>query len=152
MKIVDALAGTDTPGNVPVFAWQLIAGFVGLKVLQGGGTGSQGLLNGLRTFLWIRVQQYTTREIQVGVFAHLHRLSLRWQLSRKTGEVLRIMDRGTSSINGLLSYIVFNIVPTLVDILVAIVFITTLLYLSLTVMMTEWRTKYRRSMNEADNK
>merc|ERR1719376_1627039 len=162
MKIVDALAGTDTPGNVPVFAWQLIAGFVGLKVLQGGGTGSQGLLNGLRTFLWIRVQQYTTREIQVGVFAHLHRLSLRWHLSRKTGEVLRIMDRGTSSINGLLSYIVFNIVPTLVAILVftatfnfwfgLIVFITMLLYLSLTVMMTEWRTKYRRSMNEADNK
>ena len=51
--------------RVEVFAWQLILLFVGLKTLQGGGTGSQGLLNGLRSFLWIRVQQFTTREIQV---------------------------------------------------------------------------------------
>ena len=61
---------------------------------------------------------------QVGMFSHLHRLSLRWHLSRKTGEVLRIMDRGTSSINGLLSYIVFNIAPTIIDIIVAIVYFT----------------------------
>ena len=51
--------------RVEIFAWQLILLFVGLKTLQGGGTGSQGLLNGLRSFLWIRVQQFTTREIQV---------------------------------------------------------------------------------------
>ena len=58
------------------------------------------------------------------MLAHLHRLSLRWHLSRKTGEVLRIMDRGTSSVNSLLSYIVFNIAPTIIDILVAIVYFT----------------------------
>ena len=56
---------THTKLRVEVFAWQLILLFVGLKTLQGGGTGSQGLLNGLRSFLWIRVQQFTTREIQV---------------------------------------------------------------------------------------
>lgn len=55
-------------------------------------------------------------------FRHLHGLSLRWHLGRKTGEVLRIMDRGTDSINNLLSYILFSIVPTIVDIIVAIVF------------------------------
>jgi len=52
----------------------------------------------------------------------LHYLSLRWHLSRKTGEVLRIMDRGTNSVNSLLSYTIFNILPTLVDVVVAIVY------------------------------
>lgn len=83
-----------------------------------------GLLNNLRSFLWIRIQQYTTREIEVELFAHLHSLSLRWHLARKTGEVLRVMDRGTDSINNLLNYILFSIAPTIIDILIAIVFFT----------------------------
>jgi hypothetical protein len=57
---------------------------------------------------------------QVELFKHLHGLSLRWHLSRKTGEVLRVMDRGTDSINNLLNYILFSIVPTIVDILIAV--------------------------------
>ena len=61
---------------------------------------------------------------QVGLFTHLHTLSLRWHLGRKTGEVLRVMDRGTASVNGLLSYIIFNILPTMADIVIAIVFFT----------------------------
>lgn len=81
-----------------------------------------GLLNNLRSFLWIRIQQYTTREIEVELFRHLHSLSLKWHLNRKTGEVLRVMDRGTDSINNLLNYILFSIAPTIVDILVAVVF------------------------------
>ena len=62
---------------------------------------------------------------QVELFSHLHGLSLRWHLGRKTGEVLRVMDRGTDSINNLLSYIIFNIIPTITDILVAIAFFIT---------------------------
>lgn len=58
----------------------------------------------MRTFLWIRVQQFTSREVQVELLRHLHNLSLRWHLERKTGEVLRSVDRGTSSINNLLRY------------------------------------------------
>lgn len=81
-----------------------------------------GLLNNLRSFLWIRIQQYTTREIEVELFRHLHDLSLRWHLARKTGEVLRVMDRGTDSINNLLNYIIFSISPTIADILIAVVF------------------------------
>lgn len=92
------------------------------KFLQGGGTGGMGLLNNLRSFLWIRIQQYTTREIEVELFRHLHDLSLRWHLARKTGEVLRVMDRGTDSINNLLNYIIFSISPTIADILIAVVF------------------------------
>ena len=57
-QIIDKLAETD-----PAWPWALIVLFVLMKMLQGGGTGSQGLLNGLRSFLWIRVQQFTTRYI-----------------------------------------------------------------------------------------
>ena len=139
--------------------------YVLLRFLQGGSVGSMGLANNLRSFLWIRVQQYTSRRLQVDVLHHLHALSLRWHLGRKTGEVLRVMDRGTQSINNLLSYLLFSIAPTLVDIAVAIiyfvvafdawfgiiVFTTMLAYILFTIHITEWRTKFRRVMNERDN-
>lgn len=156
----------DSMTTVPLFfRWDLVLWYVGFKFLQGGGTGGMGLLNNLRSFLWIRIQQYTTREVEVSLFKHLHSLSLRWHLSRKTGEVLRVMDRGTDSINNLLNYILFSIMPTLIDIVVAvvyfvtlfnvwfgvIVFVTMMLYIAATVAVTEWRTKFQRSMNLADN-
>lgn len=65
-------------------------------------SGASGFVSNLRSFLWIRVQQFTNRVVQVRLFAHLHSLSLRWHLGRKTGDVLRSIDRGTSSINSLL--------------------------------------------------
>ncbi|KAK0175312.1 hypothetical protein PV327_009070 [Microctonus hyperodae] len=147
------------------FRWDLIVIYVFFKFLQGGGTGGMGVLNNLRSFLWIRIQQYTTREVEVELFRHLHSLSLRWHLCRKTGEVLRIMDRGTDSINNLLNYILFSIAPTIVDIIIAvvffvsafnrwfglIVFITMVLYIGATIGVTEWRTKFQRRMNLADN-
>ncbi|KAM9328323.1 ATP-binding cassette sub-family B member 6-like isoform 2-T2 [Pholidichthys leucotaenia] len=127
--------------------------------------GATGFVSNLRTFLWIRVQQFTNRVVQVRLFAHLHSLSLRWHLGRKTGEVLRSIDRGTSSVNSLLSYIVFSIFPTIADIVISIiyfitnfsawfgliVFVCMTLYLTLTIIITEWRTKYRRDMNQQDN-
>ena len=139
--------------------------YVFLRFMQGGSVGSMGLANNLRSFLWIRVQQFTSRKLQVDVLSHLHSLSLRWHLGRKTGEVLRVMDRGTQSINNLLSYILFNIGPTLVDIGIAVVFFivafdvwfglivftTMLCYILFTISVTEWRTKFRRDMNERDN-
>lgn len=107
-----------------ILRWDWILIYVTFKFLQGGGTGSMGLFNNLRSFLWIRIQQYTTREIEVELFAHLHSLSLRWHLGRKTGEVLRIMDRGTDSITNLLNYIIFSIAPTIIDILIAVVYLS----------------------------
>ncbi|XP_054827258.1 ATP-binding cassette sub-family B member 6 [Eublepharis macularius] len=160
-KIVNEL----TEGATWHMLVQTVFIFSTLKFLQGGGAGSTGFVSNLRTFLWIRVQQFTNREVQVKLFRHLHGLSLRWHLGRKTGEVLRSVDRGTSSINNLLSYIVFSIFPTVADIIIAIVYFTTIfsawfgliificmvLYLTLTILITEWRTKYRRDMNTLDN-
>ena len=139
--------------------------YVLLRFLQGGSIGSLGFTSNLRSFLWIQVQQYTSRALQVDLFTHLHSLSLRWHLGRKTGEVLRVMDRATLSINNLLNYVLFNVVPTLVDIGIAvvyfviafdgwfglIVFTTMISYILFTIYITEWRTKYRRVMNERDN-
>ncbi|XP_076254265.1 ATP-binding cassette sub-family B member 6-like [Rhynchophorus ferrugineus] len=162
--IVNSLKGNEKNENSP-FRWDLILIYVGIKFLQGGGTGGMGFLNNIRSFLWIRISQYTTREIEVELFRHLHSLSLKWHLGRKTGEVLRVMDRGTDSINNLLNYIFFSIAPTLIDIIIAvayfcvafnlwfglIVFVTMILYIGITIWVTEWRTKYIRRMNLADN-
>ncbi|GAU99217.1 hypothetical protein RvY_10249 [Ramazzottius varieornatus] len=158
-KIVDSL-------TTPVaFRYDLILIFVLVRFLQGGGTGAMGFLNNLRAYLWIPVEQYTTREIEVSLFQHLHGLSLRWHLSRKTGEVLRVMDRGTNSVNNLLNYVVFQIFPTVADIIIAIVyfvtafnawyglivFVTMALYLTGTILITEWRTEFRRTSNLLEN-
>ncbi|ORX44552.1 P-loop containing nucleoside triphosphate hydrolase protein [Piromyces finnis] len=157
-RIINSFAGDDTPASVP---YKDIFLFVFLKFLQSG----VGLLNSLQNFMWIPVGQYTTREISISMFKHLHSLSLRFHLHRKTGEILRVQDRGVSSIITLLSSILFNILPTLVDITVAcayftlmfdatfgiIVFMTMALFIITTIIITEWRNKYRRWTNLLDN-
>jgi len=161
--IVDALSEESIQVEKS-WPWVEVLVWVTLQALQGGGIGT-GVLGNLRTYLWIRVQQFTALEIQVGLFRHIHQLSLKWHMSRKTGEVLRVMDRGTSSINNLLQYLVFSIVPTFIDIGIAIIyfcvefnywfgviiFLTMAFYLTGTIMITEWRTKFRREMNLKEN-
>ena len=160
--------GNGAQSGNPVFPTSLIlyiAGYVFLRFLQGGSVGTMGFLNNYRSYLWIPVQQYTTRAMQVSLYRHLHDLSLRWHLGRKTGEVLGVMDRGTSSVNSLLNYILFSVGPTFVDIGIGvvyfvvafdawfglIVFVTMAIYVLGTIHITEWRTKYRRVMNQKDN-
>jgi len=154
-----------SPGKTVTDPWHLVLIYVFLRFLQGGGVGGIGLLNNIKSFLWIRIQQFTSRTLQVRLFAHLHSLSLSWHLNRKTGEVIRMVDRGANSIFNLLNYLLFNIIPTFADIGVAIVyfivafngwfgliiFLSMALYIVATVLITEWRTKFRREMNEKDN-
>lgn len=155
-KVVDQF--NREPGT---FAWAAVLGYVGFKFLQGG----SGLIQAIQNWLWIPIGQFTTREVSVKLFAHLHSLSLHYHINRKTGEVLRIVDRGTNSIVQLLSQIVFQIFPALANILIAvvvfsvrfsipfglIVFVTMSLYLYTTITLTEWRNSFRRKMNELDN-
>ncbi|CAO3628668.1 unnamed protein product [Cunninghamella blakesleeana] len=143
------------------FAWAAVMVYIGLRFLQG----ASGFIQATQNFLWIPVQQYTSREISVKMFSHLHALSLAFHINRKTGEVLRVMDRGTNSIVQLLQQVVFAVFPAIANILVAVVvfayqfsipfsavvFVTMSLYLFVTIRLTEWRTKYRREMNQLDN-
>ena len=148
--------------HVHPLAWLPILAYTLFRFLQGG----VGLLSSLQYFLWIPVAQYTTREICVKMLGHLHSLSLQFHIQSKTGEILRVMDRGTSSIGSLLQYLAFNILPVLVDIALAviyfvwafdatialIVFVTMIFYIFFTIWITEWRTKFRREMNDLDAK
>ncbi|KAG0294412.1 Homocysteine S-methyltransferase 1 [Linnemannia gamsii] len=164
-KVVNALrqvsdGATDENGK-PRFVWVEIMVFIGLRALQG----SIGAVDTLQGLLWIPVGQFNTRELAVRMFEHLLNLSLRFHLNRKTGEMLRVQDRGVSSIVTLLSSLLFNILPCLVDITVAcivltnafdiyfgiIVFVTMMCYIYATILMTDWRTRYRRESNALDN-
>ena len=89
--------------------------YVGLRFLQGSGG-----LNAVRDALWAPVMQYSDREMSQMSFNHLLSLSLSFHLRRKTGEILRILDRG-ASINRVFELILFNIIPTFADIIVALV-------------------------------
>ncbi|KAI8074014.1 P-loop containing nucleoside triphosphate hydrolase protein [Gongronella butleri] len=154
--VVDEIS--DGPGK---FAWAVVSIYVGYRFLQGG----SGLIQACQNWLWVPVQQNTSREISIRMFEHLHSLSLAFHINRKTGEVLRVMDRGTNSVVQLLQQIVFQMFPAIANILVAvvfftihfsfvfglIVFVTMGLYLFVTIRMTTWRTKFRREMNQLDN-
>ncbi|KAK7476600.1 hypothetical protein BaRGS_00032146 [Batillaria attramentaria] len=158
--IVNSLTGSSTLQ----FRWDLILIYCSLLYLKGAGVAG-GLLTQLRAQLWINVQLYSSKRMEVKVFTHLHSLSLRWHLQRKTGEVLRVVDRGTESMNTLLSQALFQILPTIIDCIIAIVYFVTAfnylfglivftcvaIYVVLTLIMMEWRTKYRREMNRMDN-
>eukprot|EP00891_Asterochloris_glomerata_P000737 jgi/Astpho2/737/e_gw1.00015.6.1_t len=145
----------------PIVVLYMVAAF-----LQGGaGTGSMGAINNIRQYLWIPIQQDAFRRISVDVFRHTLNLDLNFHLHRKTGEMTRIMDRGTSSMQSVLSTVVFSIGPQIFDIAAAcaymatalqpwiaiIVFITLVSYIPLTVYLTEWRGQFRRDMNRLDN-
>ncbi|XP_062391010.1 ATP-binding cassette sub-family B member 6 [Sardina pilchardus] len=160
-KIVNELSEKEAWGTLAF----TVCIYVLIKFLQGSGAGTSGFVNNVRSFVWTRVQQHTSLQVQLRLFGHLHALSLRWHLGRHTGDVLRSVDRGTASVNNLLLYIVFSIVPTIADIVIAIIYfvsyfnawfglivlICMILYLTLTIIITEWRTKYRREMNTQDN-
>jgi ABC-type transport system involved in Fe-S cluster assembly fused permease/ATPase subunit len=118
----------------------------------------------LRDYLFISVAQHAQRTIALETFHHLHFLSLAFHLDRQTGGLTRVIERGTRAIQTVLSFMLFNIVPTLLEIAMVtiilwvrfnwkfalITFITVSLYVYFTFAVTNWRTKFRRSMNDRD--
>jgi ABC-type transport system involved in Fe-S cluster assembly fused permease/ATPase subunit len=120
----------------------------------------------LREFLFAKVTQRAVRRIALQVFRHLHALSLRFHLARQTGGLTRDVERGQRGISTLIGYALFSILPTLVEIsfvsailiarydwtFMAITAAALALYILFTVMITEWRTHFRRQMNELDSR
>jgi ATP-binding cassette subfamily B protein len=120
----------------------------------------------LREFLFAKVTQRAVRRIGLTVFRHLHALSLRFHLARQTGGLTRDVERGQRGISTLISFALFSILPTLVEIslvsavliarydwtFMAITAVALGLYILFTVMITEWRTHFRHQMNELDSK
>lgn len=120
----------------------------------------------LREFVFAKVTQRAVRTIALQVFRHLHALSLRFHLNRQTGGMSRDIERGTRGISSLVSYTLFSILPTLVEIMLVIgylvlhydlwfsviTFAALVIYIGFTVAVTEWRTHFRRTMNDLDSK
>lgn len=155
-EIIDAL---DRPPALMALPVLLLAGYGALRL---GST----LFGELRDAIFAKVTQRAIRRVAITVFSHLHALSLRFHLQRQTGGVSRDIERGTRGISFLLNFMLFNILPTLLEIsLVAaillskyniwfsvIVFGTLASYIALTLIVTEWRMIFRRTMNDMDSR
>jgi ATP-binding cassette subfamily B protein len=155
-EIVDAMSLPQAMLTIPVF---LVIGYGLLRLFS-------TLFGELRDALFAKVTQRAIRRVALQVFEHLHNLSLRFHLERQTGGVSRDIERGTRGISFLLTFLLFNILPTLLEIgLVAailfvkynpwfaiITFATLVLYIAFTLVVTEWRMVFRRTMNEMDSK
>ena len=126
---------------------------------------ASSLFSELRDALFAKVIYRSVRKIADQIFEHLHQLSLRFHLQRQTGGISRDIERGTRGISFLLNFMIFNILPTLVEIgLVTVILLThydsifalittgtILLYIVYTLVITEWRMRFRRTMNEMDS-
>ena len=119
----------------------------------------------LRNAIFSKVAQNAITQLTLNTFKHLHSLSLQFHLGRQTGALSKFIDRGTKGVNFLLNYVLFNVIPTIIEIfLVAgilafiyglkyafITLITITLYVIVTFSVTQWRLQFRRRMNAADN-
>ena len=154
--IVDALNHPGTQLALPV---ALLVGYGLLRFLS-------TLFGELRDAIFAKVAQRSIRRVALQVFRHLHRLALRFHLERHTGGISRDIERGTRGIGFLLNFMLFNILPTLVEIgLVAVIlltkydkwfaiitFATLVVYIVFTLVVTEWRMVFRHTMNDMDSK
>ncbi len=153
--IIDGLSLTQQVLVMPVL----------LLLLYGALRFSTAMFTELREMLFARVTQQAVRQVALEVFGHLHALSLRFHLERQTGGVSRDIERGTRSISSLISYTLYSILPTLVEIglvlgilfvrydigFVIITMISLLSYIVFTVKVSNWRIDIRRTVNESDS-
>ena len=158
-ELVDSL--TIQPGS----AASLLVVPVGLLVAYGALRLSTSLFTELRELIFAKATEGTTRSIALEVFSHLHALSLRFHLERQTGGMTRDIERGTKAVQSLISYSIYSILPTLVEVVMVLVLLgwkfdagfalitlaALVAYITFTVTVTEWRTQFRRQMNELDS-
>ncbi len=150
-----------TPGmeSGAIIAVALVAAYAGARF---GGV----LFDNLRNVVFERVGQDATRRLAENVFAHLHNLSMRFHMNRRTGAVTKVIERGTKSIDIMLYFLLFNIAPTVIELvgvstifwfkfgweLVAATLIMVIVYIFFTQRVTDWRNKLREEMNELDTR
>ena len=159
-ELIDSLdVKADSPQALLVVPVGIIFAYGLLRI-------SASLFAELREALFARVTQNAVRKVALQVFEHLHSLALSFHLARQTGGVSRDIERGTRGIQSLISYSLYSILPTLIefclvlgyfaysyDIWFAVITLAALvLYIVFTIVVTEWRTHYRRTMNDMDSK
>ena len=156
--IVDAISANPTMA--------VIAVPIGLIVAYGAMRVMATLFTELREVVFARVTQQAVRRIALQVFEHLHALSLRFHLDRQTGGLTRDIERGTRGVSSLVSFTLYSILPTIIEVLMvvtwliihyeiwfAVITISALtVYVIYTFAVTEWRTNFRREMNDLDSR
>ncbi|WP_102223582.1 ABCB family ABC transporter ATP-binding protein/permease [Acidimangrovimonas sediminis] len=156
---VDALAPSQ-----PSPAWTLGAGAVGLTVAYGIARLANVGFGELRDAVFVRVGQRALRKLALETFTHMHRLSMRYHITRRTGGLSRIIERGVKGVDFLLRFTLFSIGPLLLELIMvtvvflvvfnvwyaAVVVVTIVLYIAFTFKVTEWRVQIRREMNAQD--
>ena len=160
-RSVDTVKAAIDAGSVwndaGLFIMALIFGYGGFRLLS-------VLFNEAREYIFAPVAQNAQRAVATSTFAHLHRLSLRYHLEKRTGGLSRVIERGIRSIDFLFRFLIFNIGPTLLELSIAgvafwvayswefavIAIVVVLTYIWFTVTTTEWRLKFRRDMNKQD--
>lgn len=156
---VDALAGEGQSA-----AWMLGAGAVGLTVAYGMARLMTNGFNQLRDVIFSPVAQSALRQLALETFNHIHALSMRYHITRKTGGLSRIIERGVKGVAFLLRFLVFSIGPLALELLMVLVVIsfafgptymlvllaTIAVYIYFTYVVTEWRVKLRKEMNDQD--
>jgi len=156
---VDALAGEAVDA-----AWMMALGAVGLTIAYGMARAMTVGFQQLRDVIFAAVGQGALRQLALQTFTHIHRLSLRYHITRKTGGLSRIIERGVKGVDFLLRFLLFSIGPLLLELLMiagvlfvlfdawylVIVVGTIAIYVWFTFAVTEWRVKIRKVMNEQD--
>ncbi len=153
--VVDSMSG---PRSGAMLVVALVAAYAAARF-------STVLADNLRNAVFEKVGQQAGRRLAARVFRHIHALSLRFHLERRTGSLTKIVERGTKSIDMMLYFLLFNIAPTLIELtaicvifflkfgpgMVAATLVMVVLYIAFTRAITDWRAKLQREMNEVDN-
>ncbi|WP_343035355.1 ABCB family ABC transporter ATP-binding protein/permease [Parasulfitobacter algicola] len=156
---VDALAGEEISS-----AWMLALGTIGLTVAYGMARLLTVGFQQLRDAIFARVGQRALRKLALETFSHIHRLSMRYHITRKTGGLSRIIERGVKGVDFLLRFLLFSIGPLVLELLMigvvlailfdvlylVVVIVTIAIYVWFTFAVTEWRVRIRKEMNDQD--
>lgn len=153
--IVDSLNSNNTLIILPL----------GLLIAYGLLRLTTAFFNELRDVLFAKIRYHAVYEISVKVLTHLHKMSLRFHLERQTGSIIRDLERGTQSLSSLINYMIFIILPTIIEVLLVgfililtydinfalITFSTIIVYILFTLKVTNWRMSFRHDMNKFDS-